>query len=230
MDVGIWGIDTGKDYYWNKGSKEIVADTAPGNGVVVHCKYQGQYPLISVSSDEAERVARQAIEGGTGLVESLVDEAYHESGGSSLQSARAKITDYARSATKFTYPTTQSGIKPGQLQRVNYPLFGLVDEDMLIESVVITEEGDNLWKYNVTAILGPVTGSWVKFYSSIVQRQAAMIRAVDESILGAFSESEALALAESTSKWQQAKGMYCWAPKTNGPGLREAVWGFFTYG
>lgn len=230
MTVGIRGLETGFNYYWNKGDKVVTAANAPLDGVAVQIKYYGQYPLISQSFNEAERVARQAIEGGTGLVESIADEVYHESGESSLESARAKIADHARSATKFTYPTTTKGIKPGQLQTVNYPLFGLINEDMLIESVIITEEGENLWKYEVTAILGPVTGSWVRFFSTLVRGQTALLHITDAAILGLRSESESLALAESTSKWNQEKGEYCWAPKTNGGAMREARWGFFTYG
>lgn len=41
---------------------------------------------------------------------------------------------------------------------------------------------------------------------------------------------EALAISEVDSRWEQLKGQYCWAVKSNGEGLREIKWNFFTWG
>lgn len=230
LDIGIRGIDTGKDYYWNKGDRTVTAEVAPGAGVVVQVKYQGQYPLISMASDEGQRIARQAIEGGSGYVDNIIDEGYHESGASSQASSSAKLLIYARDAAKYNYQTTRSGLKPGQIQTVNYPLLGLNDAEMLIESVTMTSRGEALEIYDVTAIVGPVTGSWAKFFSTLLRRQTAMLRVGDSQLLVLLQESEDLDLVEVTSYWNQAKGEYCWAPKTNGGAMREGVWDFFTWG
>lgn len=230
LDIGIRGLDTGKDYYWNKGDNVVTAEVAPANTVAVQIKYYGQYPLISSAINETERAARQALEGGTGLVEKIVEEGWHETVGSSLESSKAKIAAFAQSAKKFTYPTTASGIRPGQLQTIDYPLLGLNNVEMLIESVIMTSQGDNFEIYNITAIVGPVTGSWVKFFSTLIRRQTAVLKIGDAVLLGLLGKSEALSLAESASDWQQEKGQYCWAVKDNGGGLRELRWNFGTWG
>ena len=228
LDVGIKGLETGKDYYWSKGDNIIYAEVAPAGAVAIEFKYYGQYPLITLAKDEGAQIARQAIEGGTGIVEAIAYEA-HESGVSSQESARAKLIDYCRDAAKFHYQTTDSGIRPGQLQTINYPLLGLNNTDMLIESVVMTSHG-NLVIYEIAAVVGPVIGSWTKFFSAMLQKQAAAIRIGDEKLLVLLQQGEALALVEAPTSWQQAKGQYCWAVKTNGGNLREGVWDFATWG
>jgi len=228
--VGIKVIDTGKDWYWSQGDPIVEATVAPGNGTAVTVTYEGQYPLISMARNEGERLARQAIEGGTGIIEELTDEAYHDSIDSSLESASAKLLAYARDAQKFTYETTDRGIRPGQIQPVNNPLLGLNNVDMLIESVVMTSRGENLEVYNITAIVGPIGESWTKFFSTILRRQTEALRLGGEKLLVLFQETEDLVLAEVPSSWQQEKGQYCWAVKTNGARLRELWWDFGTWG
>jgi len=226
--VGIKGLETGKDYYWSKGDSVISAAIAPDIADAIQFTYQGQYPLITLAKDEGAQIARAAIEGGTGIVETIAYES-HESGASSQESARSKLTDYCRDAAKFHYPTTDSGIRPGQLQVINYPLLGLNNTEMLIESVVMTSHG-NLVIYDITAVVGPVIGSWTRFFSAMLQKQTAAIRIGDERLLVLLQQKEPLALVEAPTSWQQLKGQYCWAPKTNGAGLREAYWDFFTWG
>ncbi|GAG90564.1 unnamed protein product, partial [marine sediment metagenome] len=189
--------------------------------------YFGQYPLITLALDAAEQTARATIEGGTGFVENIIDEAYHESADSSGESAQAKITEYARNAQRFRYPTTRGGIRPGQLQTVNYPLLGLNDTKMLIESVIMTSHG-NVAIYDITAIVGPVTGSWAKYFSTVLRRQTSSIHLGGEQLLVLLQEKEDLDLAEAHTDWQQAKGQYCWAP--GGNALRELRWDFGTWG
>lgn len=226
-DIGIKGLETGKDWYWSKGDNIISAAAVPGD-VALEFTYYGQYPLITLAKDDGAQIARAAIEGGTGIVETIAYEA-HESGVSSQESARAKLTDYCRDALKFHYPTTTSGIRPGQLQVIDYPLLGIDEVEMLIESVTMTSHG-NLVIYDITAIVGPALGSWTKFFSTMLRKQAAAIRIGDENLLVLLQQSESLGLVEAPTSWQQLKGQYCWAPKTNGAGLREGVWDFATWG
>jgi len=199
--VGIKGIDTGKHYYWNKGDATVYAATTPVVPNTVAVTYYGMYPLISLATNEGERVARKAIEGGTGIVESIANEGYHESKASSTESAQAKIAQYCRDAQKFTYQTLRAGIKPGQLQPINYPLLDLNNADMLIESVVMRTQGGNLITYDITAVVGPVMGSWTKFFSSLIRRQDAVLHVGDNYLIALLQQNEVLALAEATAQY-----------------------------
>ncbi len=200
--MGIKGIDSGPPYtcYWNKGDATITFDTAPGIGVDIEVlNYYGQYPLISLATNFGAILDRQTIEGGgTGIVEDIVTEVQHESSAAIKESAKGKLTQYCQDAEKFIYQTYESGLAPGQLQKITYSPFGFTVHEMLIESVSITTNGD-LILYDVSCITGPSMGSWAKFFSGILLRQDKQIQIGDSLMLVLFQQVETLALSEATA-------------------------------
>jgi len=194
--VGIKGIDSGYDCYWNKGDATITFEVAPG-AVNVEIEYYGQYPLISmaVSGDVANRAA---IEGTSGIVEEMTTEAQHESSDSINASAQGKIKQYCQGAERFSYQTYESGLSPGQLQEITYSPFGFAAHKMLIESVNIMTNGEDV-RYNIICITGPSIGSWARFFSNILRRQDASIKIGDSLLLVLLQQSEVLELSEVVS-------------------------------
>jgi hypothetical protein len=195
--VGIKGIDTGKDWYWNKGDNSIYAAVAPAASAEIVVLYYGQYPLIVLAADDSARVARQSVEGGSGIVEEIITEAQHESLDAMKESAKAKLNQYCQDAEKFSYQTNEAGLSPGQIQKVTYSPFGFSAYEMLIESVSITANGE-LILYDVSAITGPVMGSWTRFFNSILTRQDKTIQVGDSLLLVLFQQAEELVLVEAT--------------------------------
>jgi hypothetical protein len=200
MAVGIKGIDSGADYYWSKGDNTIYADVAPGIGVAVEVTYYGQYPLIALASDAGAQLARQAIEGGTGIVEDIETEVQHESSASIQESVKGKLTQYCQDAERFIYDTTEDELLPGQLQQITYTPFGFSAHEMLIESVNIRPHGE-LIVYSVSAITGPAIGSWARFFSNILTRADKRIQIGDSLLLVLFQQSEVLALTEAPAQY-----------------------------
>lgn len=195
--VGIKGVDTGKDCYWNKGDATVTFTTAPGNGLAVVITYYGQYPLITRADSYTAIAARLAIEGGTGIVEDIVTEAQHETSAAQNESARNKLQIYCQDAERFTFQTRTSGLLAGQLLAVTYAAFGFTAHDMLIESVEISEEDSTHLIYSVTAITGPVLGSWSRFFSNILTRQDKSIKLGDGLLLVLLQQQETLDLTEA---------------------------------
>ncbi len=195
LDVGIKGLESGKDYYWNKGDNTISAEVAPGVGVAIVVTYYGQYPLIAMSIDHAGILDRQGVEGGSGIVEDIATEVQHETSSGIQESASAKIKQYCQDAEKFTYQTEESGLSPGQIQAITYSLFGFTAHDMLIESVNITADGEHLL-YDVTCITGPSMGSWAKFFANILRRQDNSIKIGDSLLLVLLQQSETVEVTE----------------------------------
>ncbi len=197
MSVGIKGVETGKDYYWNKGDNTVYADTEPGVGVDVEIQYYGQYPLIALADNPGAQLARAAIEGGTGIVEEIATEAQHDSATAMQESASAKLIQYCREAEKYTYRTYESGLLPGQLQDITDSAFGFTSHPMLIQSVTVsTAEG--YVTYEVTCITGPDAGSWTRFFSNILKRQDNQIAIGDSLLLVLLQQVETLPLSETT--------------------------------
>ena len=197
-DVGIKGIDTGKDYYWNKGDATVYAEVVPANGRNVEVKFYGEYPLISMAVHPTEAATRAAIDGSSGIVEEMVTEAAHESSAGINESAEAKITEYARDAEKFIYQTRDAGLSPGQLQEITYSPFGFAAHEMLIESISVTALGDEV-RYDVSCITGPLMGSWSKFFSRILTRQDNSIKIGDSLLIVLLQQSETLEMTEVTA-------------------------------
>jgi len=196
--IGIKGIDTGKDYYWSKGDSVIYCEIAPVAARTLTVVYYGQYPLIVLATNYEAQATRQGIEGGTGIVEEIVTETQHESADAMRESARTKLLLYCQEAERFVYQTQDSGLSPGQLQKITYSPFGFSAHEMLIESISITADGDELI-YTVTCITGPVMGSWAKFFSNILTRQDKTIKIGDGLLLILLQQSETLELTEVTA-------------------------------
>ncbi len=165
--VGIKGIDTAMDCYWSKGDPVLVFDAGsiPG-AVAVVIAYYGEYDVLAVVEDPAQIASQQTIEGsGTGYVEDISDESTLTDTDALLDSGKAKLSRFAVTAKRLHFTTVRTGLEPGQIQTVAYPAFGLAD-DMLIESVITNIIADKAY-YEVTSIIGPVTGSWAKYFNSL---------------------------------------------------------------
>lgn len=196
MTVGIKGIDTGKDYYWSKGDSVLAADTAPSNGVDVEVQYYGQYPYIAASVDGEDILSRATLEGSSGKVEEIIREAWHEDRDAARQSAQAKITQFCQDAEKYTYQTYDGGLAPGQMQDVTYSPFGFSAHAMLIESVsVMTQEDEML--YTIVCITGPIMGDWTLLFTNMLTRQDKSIRVGGDLLLKLLIRPESLSMAET---------------------------------
>jgi len=196
--VGIKGIDTGKDCYWNKGDATVTFDTAPGVGLDVEVVYYGQYPLMWMVAHPTGVPVMAAIDGTTGIVEEITTETQHESSDSIKQSAQGKIDQYCQDAERFTYQTDEFGLSPGQLQEITYTPFAFAAHKMLIESINITPNGNDV-RYNITCITGPSMGSWAKFFSNILKRQDNSIKIGDSLLLVLLQQGETLEVSEVVS-------------------------------
>ena len=75
--VGVKGIDTGKEFYWAKGSPTITQDssgTKLTSSDKIQVVYIGQYPSVVVSDDPGLIAQQQVIEGTSGIVESVLND------------------------------------------------------------------------------------------------------------------------------------------------------------
>lgn len=176
--VGIKGVDTGKDWYWNEDDATITQDdgaTALSSSDTLHVEYYGKYQLITISEDSAEIAAQQAKEGGatSGKVEAIADDASLITTDAAFQESAALLAKYAQQATTLTFQTMRSGLAPGQLLHVDIPAHNLRGVNMLIESVHLTDEDGAVIWYEATALLGPVNTSWVQFFGTLVSNAHA---------------------------------------------------------
>lgn len=194
--VGIKGLDTGKDWYWSKSDIVLTADTAPADGGAIQFIYKGEFNIIALAEDDAAIIDRQDVEGGgTGYVDDIAENTDASSIEAAFETAAKKLQKYTPMGRKFTYQTHRSGLKPGQLQPVNYPPLNLNNAEMLIEAVKIRNEG-SLLTYNVTAIEGPAMGSWSRLFQQLAEARKT---AIDKLNVG--EESTLIILVQMSEEW-----------------------------
>lgn len=199
LTMGIKGLDAPGDFeaYWNKGDPTITLTTAPAAAEEVEVKYYGLFDILTLSEDAPQILAQAAIEGvGTGYVEDIADEPTLIDKDASLDSGLAKLARFGLARKSLHFLTVRSGLKPGQLLPVVYPELNLASEDMLIESVVIRQHTENV-TYEVTAIQGPVLGSWTNLFKALAGMKAEVIER-----LNVGSEQILIILDQEAETWE----------------------------
>lgn len=200
--IGILGVDTGKDWYWNKGSNVITQDNA---GTLVastdtfHATYVGEYPITSYSEDLSAVGDIIALEGGTtsGLIEQVQTDASLVTTAQAFQSGAALLAKFATSGEIVTFTTKVAGLRAGQLLPVSLPaVWQFASPDVLIQTVSITHDDFEFW-YSVTALSGPANTTWVDFFKAIASTQFA----IDTSQGGASSVVAILAAFTIAYTW-----------------------------
>lgn len=201
--VGIKGLDEIKQWYWSKGDNTVVQDNAEtvlGKDIDrMRITYQGEFDIVVITENPEEVENLKIIEGGgSGWVEDVADEPQTTNRDAAFQSANSKIRKYGVNGRRLRFRTWKNGLEVGQLLTVNLPDHDLNNAEMLIETVQITKEDNELW-HSVSAVEGPVSGSWAKmFYAMATRGQAFVIR---ENI----NESQVLiTLAQFNKTWEEA--------------------------
>lgn len=175
--VGLKGPNaTGSQWYWAQGDPNITQDsgqTVLGTSDLLAVTYVGQYPIVVQLQDKARIATQAAIDGTSGIIE-VVDE---DKSIIDLNTAKQEVVQYVARygvpgvSVQFTTPVDY-GFRPGQQVAVNLPDHAINQQQMLIETVSISDQQDsyNLW-YTVNCIQGPYDTTWVSFYSDLLNKQ-----------------------------------------------------------
>jgi hypothetical protein len=202
--VGILGVDTGKDWYWNLGS-QIITQDGGGTKLVstdtLQVIYIGQFASVAISSDNAAIATMQARAGGatTGIVEAVAFDTTTTSSDQAFQSAAGYLSTYAQDLDVFQGMTTSYGFIEGQLATVNVPAHDFNNAPMLIEQVVITDLGPlsaeiaDLY-YTLKCVSGPTNTGWQAFFKNLAGQAQQIIGAIT------LGQSSTLTVLESVSE------------------------------
>jgi|SRR5579859_780002 len=133
--------------------------------------YTGLFDVTITVDDLTEQAEQQAIEGGTGIVESVVDvtgQGYNKSAATAL--ANQLLSRYGIAGRTLIFDTTRNGLAVGQLLSIFLPEQGIFDGQFFITQVEITlmkgGADSQIWWYKVTASELPKQASWAKLLAS----------------------------------------------------------------
>ncbi len=195
-DVGIRGVESGKKYYWSKGSNSINQDdseTLLASTDTLAITYRGEFDIIVKTLDESEISTRQTVEGNSGIVEDVADENNSTTREAAFEVANSKLKKYGVIGRRLKFRTRRAGLFAGQILTVNLPAHG-INGEMLIESVSISTEQNTVVWYDVSCAEGPEQQSWTKMFETMATRGQTFV--VRENI----SEDEVLIILQSFSK------------------------------
>jgi len=201
--LGIKGLDAPGDFasYWSKGDPTIYLTDVPTAGWIVEIRYYGMFDVLVLVEDDDAIDAQLAIEGaGTGYVDSIADEPKLTDKDASIDSGKAKLAKYGVTGKRFTYQTVDTGLKPGQLQTIDYPTLGINSESFLIEAVTIRGLG-SLITYDIVAISGPEVGSWQQYFKALASQKQEVI---DRLNVGSEQVLIILVARDETWGWTEA--------------------------
>lgn len=168
---GIRGLETGKDFYWSKGEKEITQDDAGtplASTDTLDVTYQGLFPIILVSQSDSEISSRQAVEGGTGIYEAIEDDQSIDSQSLATQKADGLLRRFGRIPRIIEFETDTVGLAAGQLITINVTRHNL-NAQFLIDSVAAWDVEGKFLRYRVRALDGESLGSWVDFFKKLAE-------------------------------------------------------------
>ncbi len=198
--VGIRQVETGKDWYWNKGANELSQDSA---GTILTdtdtlaITYQGQFPIIIAATKGTEIAARQAIEGGSGRYSRVEQRASIETVDAAIAAVQAMLNRYGSIGVTLTFLTDQPGYAPGQLVGCTFPAHGIAD-DYLIESVQaqVPPGIDAIW-YTLRCISGDPYGGWQEYFRKLLSAGRDFVINENEVVLGLVELADTAAATEA---------------------------------
>lgn len=174
--IGVNGLDKDRKYYFSYNSNTITQDDSEPvltDGQVIEVTYRGLYPLLVVAEDPGQISERQAIEGGSGIHENIIQEQNINTRDAALEFASGKLSMYGMIPRIVSFSTYQHGLKAGQLISIDNAMHGL-NGVYLIES--LTARDDNgLTLYNVKCLDGSALGGWEQLFKGLLQGSKKLV-------------------------------------------------------
>jgi hypothetical protein len=171
--VGIDGVETAKDWYWNQGSQTVRQDEAAAalaDPDILAIEYVGTSETTVVGESPGSIAARAAIENRSGKYEALVEanEPLTRVEGQQLANAlvehRAAISFEASGETSQLIEPDCLDLEVGQLLTIERSGYA-ADGEYLVRSLRISDiRGRDEMSVAFTAVKGPITEDGVDFF------------------------------------------------------------------
>jgi hypothetical protein len=183
--VGIWGVDTGRDWYWNQGSKEIRqdADATPVTGTL-SVTYAGIESSYLVAKDDAQIAARAAIEGSSGRymkffeIDRLLSQADAQAVAQGILESRYTVPLKVWYRTSDYLENEAKNLQPGQTQNMLLDGWAAQQNDYVVRSISMTawpvpEDADWHFEYEVEMFYGAIAKTTYQWFKELAGGGAA---------------------------------------------------------
>lgn len=196
--VGIFGVETGKDWYWNQGSATLTQDsggTVLASSDALLVVYQTLVSAVAQFPNTGSLQERSDDEATSGAYDYTIQVAQPITPDDLLSLAETYAGQYGQPAQTVTASTLRPGLKTGQLQSITLPQIA-VDDDFLIATVKMTTDSKVIrWDY--TAFSGANVGNGITGLVQFINR---------ENDLTLLTPVQVITAAEPPSAQQSASG------------------------
>jgi hypothetical protein len=165
--VGVLGVDSAKDFYYQVGSTSVSQDTSATilqAGYILSFSYVGEYPTSVTVDNTAEQAIRKSIEGGTGIVESVFD-GQGITADDAQTYAQGLLAQYGNNDTiEILAVTSRPGLKVGMLVSMFIPEHNINNVQLLIVKVstgaYVQVDGTVKYEFMIDATNGANLNNW----------------------------------------------------------------------
>ena len=166
---GIGGIETGKQWYWNKPQTSITQefeDPIAPEGSLLQVEYVGRYTAPALVEDAAGILARKAVEGGSGRYEHVYRDASLEGDTVVAEKLIGLLRRFSTIDNQLSFETERVGYAIGQTIQMNVPRFGINNAKFLVtrletESIVVQR------RFRVEVTSGELKGTGAEFFRAL---------------------------------------------------------------
>lgn len=200
--VGIRGVDTGKDWYYQIGDAVINQDDAAaavGAGVAIAVTYQGQFPILVNAQYDSQISEQASLSTTSGIYEALEERANLNSQDAALSVAEGLLRRYGAIPRRLVFETDTSGLAPGQLLTATFTPHA-VTGTWLVDSVSAADRNGLELVYTVEALSGESIGGWQAFFEALSAARAGVTFRENEVIIYLRTESVAAQAADSLAQ------------------------------
>lgn len=166
VTLGTDGVETGVQYYWSPGERNLRAETAPDAGASLVVRYRALGANVYEVEDTGEQTARAAVEGGTGIYAHMADDSDNVDANGSVAKAQAMLDDFKAIAEEVRYTTLVDGLMVGQLQGIVVTDQG-INANYLIDQITVAAVNRSLMSYGVRAIGGTRLADWKDYFKGL---------------------------------------------------------------
>lgn len=170
--VGIRGLDEGKAYYWSQGSNQIGQDrnqTVIPSTDTIGITYRGLFDILTSVVDPNGIAERQAVEGGSGLYESIVSETNLDGDDVVQQRGLGLLRRYSL-GSDIEVETDQDGLSVGQQVDVTIAPMGIAARTYLIMGLEMQGLSPDRRRYRIQATTGELRGNFTEFWKRVFRR------------------------------------------------------------
>lgn len=199
--VGVGGVDTGKDWYYNIGVRVFYQD---GGGSVlsssdkVKITYEPRIPLIVSNINKDLEDDRALVEAGNGRYEHIYDAPDIETRAEAINKAVSLLARFGNLQETVQYETDTTGLVAGTLQTINLSAHG-VNADYLIERISANIKDNGSFRYTVQASASAAYGRWTHDFKDKTRQDRKFTPRENETVLNLRESKDSITMQDLPS-------------------------------